>query len=331
MGARTVGEENEDCGRPETEREAPCESADGLINGRQYRTSPAWLLRSVPGLPQNGIHGRGAPDGKRGSATWTGTLGEHLDDDAAILRATGLGLVRRNRLLFAVADDVDLVKRNLVMLVDVALYGLGALEAEAVVEIRRPGVVRVAFDLDVGAVGLGLQLLDELIDRRRSIIRQLRLTEFEVALVLAQDHFVDQPLRGLLDRIRAGVHGVGRGLRGVSALPGSRGLAVGRHCLAVRGLCLLIDFRDLGFVRPLALLGLFEALGERVDLLIHFPNLAAHELFGRARRGAAKGKGQHRYYQHESLHNASVYAPVRVWADLQKNPKLPTVRERTQA
>ena len=73
------------------------------------------------------------------------------------------------------------------------------------------GVVRVAFDLDEGAVRLGLQLLHELIDLGLRLVGHRRLAELEVALVLAQDHFVDEPLRGLLDGVGAGVHGLGGG------------------------------------------------------------------------------------------------------------------------
>ena len=57
-------------------------------------------------------------------------LGDHLDHDAPILRATISGLVLAHRLLFAVADHVDLVERHLVRLVEVALHVLGAIEAE---------------------------------------------------------------------------------------------------------------------------------------------------------------------------------------------------------
>src|SRR6185503_13000300 len=64
-------------------------------------------------------------------------LGEHLDDDAAVLGATIPRLVRRDRLVFAVADYVDPVERHLVLLVDVPLHVLGALHAEAIVAFRR--------------------------------------------------------------------------------------------------------------------------------------------------------------------------------------------------
>src|SRR5262245_57870177 len=55
-------------------------------------------------------------------------LGEYPDHDAAILRAAVPGLVRRNRLVLAVADHVHLVQRDLMLLVEVPLDGLGAFE-----------------------------------------------------------------------------------------------------------------------------------------------------------------------------------------------------------
>src|SRR3982751_6876444 len=51
-------------------------------------------------------------------------LGEHLDDDAAVLRAAGLRLVRRDRLVLAVADHVHLLQRNLGLLVEIPLHRL---------------------------------------------------------------------------------------------------------------------------------------------------------------------------------------------------------------
>ena len=54
-----------------------------------------------------------------------------------VLSATIPRLVRRDRLVLAVADDVDPVERHLVLLVDVALHRFGALQTEAVVGFRR--------------------------------------------------------------------------------------------------------------------------------------------------------------------------------------------------
>jgi hypothetical protein len=48
-----------------------------------------------------------------------------------VLRAAVLGLVRRNRLGFAVADDVHLVQRDLMLFVEVPLHGFGALHPDS--------------------------------------------------------------------------------------------------------------------------------------------------------------------------------------------------------
>src|SRR3954466_14300141 len=69
-----------------------------------------------------------APRGR--GAAW---LGEHLDDDAAVLGAARLRLVRRDRLVLAVADHVHLVQRNLVLLVEIPLHRLGAGQADLLV------------------------------------------------------------------------------------------------------------------------------------------------------------------------------------------------------
>src|SRR5919204_842301 len=70
---------------------------------------PLW--HDGPEIGSRGVRGSGV----RASAS----LRENLDDDAAVLRAAFLGLVRRDRLLFAVADHVHLVQRNLVLLVEI--------------------------------------------------------------------------------------------------------------------------------------------------------------------------------------------------------------------
>src|SRR5207302_10868658 len=88
------------------------------------------------------------------------TLREDLDDDAAVLRAPGLRLVRRNRLLGAVADHADLVQRNLILLVQVPLNGFRALETDLLVDRLRADVVRMAFDLDPDVLRILLHLRD---------------------------------------------------------------------------------------------------------------------------------------------------------------------------
>lgn len=64
------------------------------------------------------------------------SLGEDLDHHATILRAAFLGIVRRNRLFLAVADHIDLVQRNLMLLVEIPLHRFGALHPQLVVDGR---------------------------------------------------------------------------------------------------------------------------------------------------------------------------------------------------
>src|SRR3954465_4801876 len=106
-----------------TERKAPCESAERLYSMDRPRTIPGPSPASVldPDLCSCLISGLGY------------LLRQDLDDDAAVLRAARLGLVRRDRLLFAVADHVDLVQRDLLRLIQVALHRFGAVEADLVV------------------------------------------------------------------------------------------------------------------------------------------------------------------------------------------------------
>ena len=106
------------------------------------------------------VQEKGAPAGadtplRRTSPTW---LRENANDHAAVLRAAFLGLVRRDRLLFAVADHVDLVERHLVLLVKVTLHGFGAFQPELLVVGLVTDVIRVTLDLDVDPLRVGLQL-----------------------------------------------------------------------------------------------------------------------------------------------------------------------------
>src|SRR4026208_158521 len=64
-----------------------------------------------------------------------------LDHDAAVLGAPVLGLVRRDRLLFAVADHVDLVQRDLLVLVEIPLHRFRAVEPDLVIHVLGPDVV----------------------------------------------------------------------------------------------------------------------------------------------------------------------------------------------
>src|SRR5262245_7085809 len=127
-------------------------------------------------------------------------LNQDAEDDAAILRAAGLRVVRRHRLLFSVADDVDAMQRNLVLLVEVALHGFSALHADLLVERLVADVVRMTFDLEVRALRIGLQLRDDLIDAGFRLVRERRAVELEVARVLAQHDFVDHPANARVER-----------------------------------------------------------------------------------------------------------------------------------
>src|SRR2546425_1133528 len=66
------------------------------------------------------------------------TLGEHANDDATVLRTTFLRLVVRRRLGHPVTDHIDLVQRHLMLLVQVALHSLRALEPEFLVVFSGP-------------------------------------------------------------------------------------------------------------------------------------------------------------------------------------------------
>ena len=50
------------------------------------------------------------------------------------------------------------------------------------VDFLAADVVRVAFDLEEGAVRIGLELVDHLVDLGLGFVRQIRLGELEVAL-----------------------------------------------------------------------------------------------------------------------------------------------------
>src|SRR3954447_1049891 len=84
-----------------------------------------------------------SPPGARGRG-----LRQDLDNDPAVLGAAVLGLVRRDRLVFAVADHVHLVQRNLVLLVEIPLNRRRALEADLLVDRLVADVVGMAFDFD---------------------------------------------------------------------------------------------------------------------------------------------------------------------------------------
>src|SRR5262245_18277043 len=113
-------------------------------------------------------------------------LREDLDDDAAVLRATVAGVVRRNWLRFTVGDHVDLVKRNLVLLVEIALDHFSALHTDLLVHFWCPAVIGVPLDFDEHALRIGLEVADHLVEACLRLIRQCRLVERDIALILAQ-------------------------------------------------------------------------------------------------------------------------------------------------
>ena len=154
-----------------------------------------------------------------------------------------------------------------------------------IVDVLGADVVGVAFDLDVGAVRVRLQLLHELIELGPDVLGNRRLTELEVALLFVQDDFVDNPLGRLLDRVGAGVdRGRGRAGRVSGPACSHRALIGGRGCLT--------DFGDLRLVGAGPLLRLLERARQRVDLVVDLADFASHELLGRARRRSTEGQAR---------------------------------------
>ncbi len=74
------------------------------------------ILRKKPPDPTC----RRGDDSRRPEAARNQFLDEHADDHAAVLRAALTRVVRRDGIVGAVTDHVDLVQRNLVLLVQVA-------------------------------------------------------------------------------------------------------------------------------------------------------------------------------------------------------------------
>ena len=65
-------------------------------------------------------------------------LSQHLDHDATILRPAVARVVRRYGLVFAVADHVDLVQRNLIRLVEIPLHVFRSRQPEPLVASVEP-------------------------------------------------------------------------------------------------------------------------------------------------------------------------------------------------
>ena len=119
-------------------------------------------------------------------------LREYFDHDSPILGAAFLRGVRRDRLLVGVADDVHLVQRDLVLLVQIALRRFGALETDPLVDFLGTDVVGVPFDLDKDVLRILLELLHDPVELLLDLVGQARLTELEVAVLRVQDHLVHQ-------------------------------------------------------------------------------------------------------------------------------------------
>src|SRR3954466_7987996 len=98
-------------------------AASGADAAATTRTSGRSAWRRTPpsvrkyGGPQPAVLGRAEtlPDTRR-------DLRENLDDDATVLGAARARVVRRDRLVFTVADHVDLVQRDLVLLIEIPLH-----------------------------------------------------------------------------------------------------------------------------------------------------------------------------------------------------------------
>ena len=194
------------------------------------------------------------------------------------------------------------------LLVQIPLHGFGALETELLVVILAADAVGVAGDFKVGALRIGLDLLNHLVQLGLRFVRQLFLAELEIALVLAQHDFVDQPLGSFVE-----LHGPGDGVVcRIGGLLGRGVRTVRRRLRALRLLvgcgCLLIDLGNLAFVLPGAFLCLFHGSAERVDLVIHLSNARPDELLRRAcGRTANRDRSDWHEKQHSTEHDRSSY------------------------
>src|SRR4051812_21170833 len=221
-------------------------------------------------------------------------LRENLDDDATVLGATRARVVRRDRLVFTVADHVDLVQRDLVLLVEVPLHRFGALEAEPLVGRLGAGVVGVPFDLDEDVVRVRLQLRDYFIEAHLRRVWQVGLAELEIALIFAEGDGVDKPPRrrdnlvnAATDRRYLSSHFSGFRRRGIRRRARILGRTTGRFGF-------LVDLADTPFVLTRPLLRFLERAAQRVDLRIDTADLGPHELLGGTGRGHCDAKREHR-------------------------------------
>ena len=113
---------------------------------------------------------------------------------------------------------LDLVQRDLVLVAEVLHGRLGPFQPELVVEWLRASRIRVALDLEVDVLTVGLDAGDQFIDARLGRIRQIPLPAGEVGLVGRHCHGVDELPRRRVDSDGLGVSharlgvGISRGL-----------------------------------------------------------------------------------------------------------------------
>ena len=148
-----------------------------------------------------GMERWGESGGPRGGTRRRCVLRENTNDDAAVLSAALSGVVRARGLVFAVADDVHLVQRHLMRVVEIALHGLSARFADTLIDHLVAARIGVAFDLDEVAAWISLELRDQLVDPRLDAFRQLSRPELELAPVFADHDFVDEALRRGFDGV----------------------------------------------------------------------------------------------------------------------------------
>src|SRR5437867_4175800 len=260
---------------------------------RTHPSCPAWPTRRRPW--------RGGVTNAGGGSN--ALLRQNLDHDAAVLRPARLRLVRRDRLVLAVADHIDLVQRHLVLLVQISLHRFGAGQSDPLVRHLVTNIVGVTLDLKVDVLRILLQLRHHLVDALFGCIREIGLAELEVALILAQDDLEHRALVRPVDRVDLGV-----GLFG--GIARSRRRRIGRRRRVVRllgglrrSLRLLIDFRNPAFVPTRALLGLFQRAAHRIDFVVYLTNAGSDKLLGGTGGRSAdgedhKGNGDEEFPQH---------------------------------
>src|SRR5438445_7460651 len=122
-------------------------SAPGLFGRRRFSSVRIAMRGSLAEARGSGLGARGSGwsliadscqlpiSCQLSAAECDESLREYFDDDAAVLRAARLRLVRRDRMVLAVAVSVDLVRRPMVLLVGIPLPRFGALEPDPLVHL----------------------------------------------------------------------------------------------------------------------------------------------------------------------------------------------------